>query len=300
MSIKPEIILAKERGFCSGVRRAIDIVEDSLDNISGELYVLNEIVHNKTVVSRLSNKGVHFVKSLDVVPEGCSLIFSAHGVAPAVRQQAKDKGLQIIDATCPLVELVHKRARQYQQSGYQILYIGHSGHDEVVGVLGECDHNEILLIEDINQAKNIINTPGFDANKKTVWLSQTTLSVNDTREIVVTLHDLVPNLEDPESECICLATTQRQSATSELVEEVGDKGLIIVVGSKNSSNSVRLADLARSFSRSNDLNIDVIQIDGPDELDLDWALTHSKIGVTSGASVPEDITSSVVELLMSN
>ncbi|MDR1861796.1 MAG: 4-hydroxy-3-methylbut-2-enyl diphosphate reductase [Candidatus Ancillula sp.] len=291
-----EVLLAKKRGFCSGVKRAIRIVEESLDDAQKDerttpLYVLNEIVHNKVVVQELKKKGVSFITQKELVnlkPQE-SLVFSAHGVSPSVRQTAKDAKLRIIDATCPLVDFVHKSARQHLEQGFQIVYIGHANHDEVEGVLGE---GEIHLVESISDVDELIQSDKISATAPVVWLSQTTLSVSDTQNIVEHLRRNLPNLVEPQSECICRATQERQDAARTLAKEVGEQGAIIVVGSKNSSNTQRLADLTRS------LGVDTIQIDVVTELDLAQIKKYQRIGITSGASVPDYIVDEVLATLL--
>ncbi len=281
-----KIILAAPRGFCAGVVRAIDIVNIALEVFSRPVYVRKEIVHNRHVVSELQNRGAIFVESLDEVPQNKTVIFSAHGVSPQVRKDAKKRGLRIIDATCPLVTKVHLEAKRYAKNGYTILLIGHSGHDEVIGTMGVAP-DKIHLITNEQDAKNIKIISGT----LLAYLTQTTLSLEDTRKIVSVLRNRFPSIEGPPSEDICYATQNRQMAVRQLARK---SDLILVVGSQNSSNSNRLVEEAIKEGTPAYLIEDYKSIQN------DWIKKASVIGVTSGASAPEMLVSQVVTWLKKN
>ena len=277
-----KIILAKPRGFCAGVEYAIGIVEKSLLEFDLPIYVLKEIVHNRKIVQDLSERGAKSVKSIEEVPKGSVLIFSAHGVPPEFYTLAKEKGLYVIDATCPLVRKVHLEAIRFVKNGYTILYIGHKGHDEAVGVIAEAP-NSIILINDKTEALSV-QPPQTD---KLAYLTQTTLSLKETAEIINILENRFPSIIGPEKEDICYATTNRQMAVSELAK-VSD--LVLVLGSENSSNSQRLRECAKEF------NIDAYLIDGKEQIDNKWFEKENikTIGITAGASAPESLVREVV------
>ncbi len=276
-----KIILANPRGFCAGVRMAIDVVDQILDILPGEtLYVYHEIVHNRHVVERFIDQGVIFVESLDEVPPNSIVVFSAHGISPAIRQQAKARNLTAIDATCPLVTKVHSRAIRYARQGYQILLVGHKNHQEIVGTMGEAP-DQTQVVESPQCIKNLtIHDPN-----KLVYLTQTTLSVDDADVIVKALKEAFPNIKAPPTEDICYATTNRQHAVRQ-ISPMCD--LVIVVGSKNSSNSVRLTEIAENVGTTGKL------IDDVRELDPAWYPTGNEtIMLTAGASAPEDLVSAI-------
>jgi 4-hydroxy-3-methylbut-2-en-1-yl diphosphate reductase len=280
-----KVVLAFPRGFCAGVVRAIDIVNLALKAYGQPIYVRREIVHNKYVVNELHQKGVIFVSDTSEVPPGGHVIFSAHGVSPEVIAAATARNLEIIDATCPLVTKVHREAVRYAQLGYTIILIGHSEHDEVIGTLGEAPGSIIVLDpeDDIEQLE-VPNT------SKMVYLTQTTLSLNDTRHIVDKLRQKFPLIKAPASEDICYATQNRQSAVLELARERGAQ-LILVVGSANSSNSCRLVEVAKNAGAPAYL------IDDIEDIQPSWLSEVRIIGLTAGASAPEGLVERVVHYL---
>ncbi len=275
-----KVILAAPRGFCAGVVRAIDIVQIALEVYPKPVYVRKEIVHNRHVVAELCEKGAVFVEDLEEVPAGQTVIFSAHGVAPQVREAAERRGLKVIDATCPLVTKVHLEAARYAQKDFMIVLIGHVGHDEVVGTMGVAPENILLVtvIEDV--AKLEVRNPD-----RLAYLTQTTLSLEDTREIITVLRARFPRIQGPPSEDICYATQNRQMAVHELARQTD---LILVVGSRNSSNSNRLVEEAIKAGTPSFLIDDVTSIKA------DWLQKVSTLGVTSGASAPEKLVRQVV------
>ena len=278
------VLLAKPRGYCAGVDRAVQTVERALERYGAPVYVRKQIVHNTHVVRALEQRGAIFVDEAGEVPEGSVVVFSAHGVAPQVRQEAAERGLRTIDATCPLVTKVHSEARRFANQGYDILLIGHAGHEEVVGTTGEAP-GRIHLVDGPEDSGNVdIRDPG-----KVAWLSQTTLSVDETNETVAALRERFPQLLDPPSDDICYATQNRQAAVKQIAAE---SDVIIVVGSRNSSNSVRLVEVALDAGATAAYLVD--DASAVDQAWLDGALT---IGVTSGASVPEDLVSGVLDRL---
>ncbi|MEV7420995.1 MULTISPECIES: 4-hydroxy-3-methylbut-2-enyl diphosphate reductase [unclassified Streptomyces] len=278
------VLLAAPRGYCAGVDRAVIAVEKALEQYGAPIYVRHEIVHNKYVVKTLENKGAIFVDRTAEVPEGSIVMFSAHGVAPVVHEEAAERRLATIDATCPLVTKVHKEAVRFASEDYDILLIGHDGHEEVIGTSGEApDH--ITLVDGPEDVANV----EVRDESKVVWLSQTTLSVDETMETVDALKEKFPQLIAPPSDDICYATQNRQIA----VKQMGaDADLVIVVGSKNSSNSVRLVEVALGAGASTSH-----LVDGADEIDEAWLDGVSTVGVTSGASVPEVLVEGVLEWL---
>jgi 4-hydroxy-3-methylbut-2-enyl diphosphate reductase len=278
-----KIILANPRGFCAGVVSAIEVVDEVLNLCGPPIWVYHEIVHNKHVVSRLHQRGVHFVDDLADVPSDSIVVFSAHGVSPAVRQEARVRKLRAIDATCPLVTKVHMEALRYARKGYQILFIGHAGHDEVVGTVGEAPE-AIQVVESPEDIPDLfIRDP-----KKLVYLMQTTLSLNDAETIVAALREAFPDIHEPPSDDICYATTNRQQAVRQIAPECD---LVIVVGSTNSSNSVRLTEIAQSVGTPARLVDDVAG------LDLDSFRGDETVLVTAGASAPEDLVETIVVAL---
>ncbi len=279
-----KVLLAAPRGYCAGVDRAVIAVEKALEHYGAPVYVRKEIVHNKYVVGTLEERGAIFVDETDEVPEGSLLVFSAHGVSPAVVQSAADRNLQTIDATCPLVTKVHREAVRFARGDYEILLIGHVGHEEVEGTFGEApDHIQIVNSpEDVDTLE--VNDPD-----KVVWLSQTTLSVDETMQTVNKLREKFPNLQDPPSDDICYATSNRQAAIKEIAPQTD---LVIVVGSANSSNSVRLKEVAEEYGAKR-----AERVDFANQVDESWFEGVATIGVTSGASVPEVLVQQVLELL---
>jgi len=278
------VLLAAPRGYCAGVDRAVIAVEKALEQYGAPIYVRHEIVHNKYVVQTLEKKGAIFVEETDEVPEGEIVIFSAHGVAPTVHEEAERGKLATIDATCPLVTKVHKEAVRYAKEDYDILLIGHEGHEEVIGTSGEApDH--ITLVDGPEDVENVeVRDP-----EKVVWLSQTTLSVDETMETVDALKGRYPNLLSPPSDDICYATQNRQTAIKQVA---ADADLVLVVGSRNSSNSVRLVETALTHGAK-----DGHLVDNADEIDEAWLEGVGTIGLSSGASVPEVLVDGVLEWL---
>jgi len=277
-----KVILAKPRGFCAGVEMAIESVERALDQHGAPLYVFHEIVHNQHVVEGLKKRGVIFVNSIDEVPAGANVIFSAHGVAPAIWQAARAKKLKwLIDATCPLVDKVHREVRKFAAQGYWIVLVGHRDHDEIVGTSGEAP-GRTLIVENVAQAESL-SVPDPD---KVVVLTQTTLSVDDARDIVQVLKRRFPQMITPAKEDICYATQNRQDAVKQLAREVD---LVFVIGSKNSENSNQLVKVARSFGKPAYL------IDDYRGVQTEWLHGISSVGITSGASVPDHLVQEAVE-----
>ncbi|MFF4528227.1 4-hydroxy-3-methylbut-2-enyl diphosphate reductase [Streptomyces sp. NPDC001407] len=279
-----KVLLAAPRGYCAGVDRAVIAVEKALEQYGAPVYVRHEIVHNKYVVKTLEKKGAIFVEETEEVPEGNIVIFSAHGVAPVVHEEAARGKLATIDATCPLVTKVHKEAVRFANEDYDILLIGHEGHEEVIGTSGEApDH--ITLVDGPGDVENV----SVRDESKVVWLSQTTLSVDETMETVDALKGRFPQLISPPSDDICYATQNRQTAVKQMGAEAD---LVIVVGSKNSSNSVRLVEVALGAGAR-----DAHLVDFADEIDEAWLEGATTVGVTSGASVPEILVEGVLEWL---
>ena len=278
------VLLAAPRGYCAGVDRAVITVEKALDTYGPPVYVRKQIVHNKHVVETLQARGAVFVEENDEVPEGATVIFSAHGVAPVVHEEAKARSLKTIDATCPLVTKVHHEARRFASDDYDILLIGHEGHEEVVGTTGEAPEHIHLVDGPADVDRIEVRDP-----EKVAWLSQTTLSVDETLETVRRLRERFPALLDPPSDDICYATQNRQVAVKEIA---ADADLVIVVGSTNSSNSVRLVEVALESGASAGKLVDKAA-----ELEDAWLDGVSVVGVTSGASVPEILVRGVLDWL---
>ncbi|MFD9703995.1 4-hydroxy-3-methylbut-2-enyl diphosphate reductase [Lentzea sp. NPDC059081] len=281
------VLLAKPRGYCAGVDRAVETVELALEKYGAPVYVRKEIVHNKYVVETLSDRGAIFVNETDEVPEGALVVFSAHGVSPAVHAEAEQRSLRTIDATCPLVTKVHKEAVRFAKEDYDILLIGHEGHEEVEGTAGEApDH--VQLVDTAEDAARVeVRDPS-----KVIWLSQTTLSVDETMVRVRQLKDRFPELQDPPSDDICYATSNRQTAVKTMAPSCD---LVLVVGSKNSSNSVRLVEVALQHGAKAAYLIDYAK-----EVDLAWLEGVETVGVTSGASVPDLLVMELLKHLESN
>jgi 4-hydroxy-3-methylbut-2-enyl diphosphate reductase len=268
------VLLAAPRGYCAGVDRAVITVEKALDLYGAPVYVRKQIVHNKHVVESLEKRGAIFVEETDQVPEGARVVFSAHGVSPKVHEEAASRGLKTIDATCPLVTKVHQEARRFAAEDLQILLIGHDGHEEVEGTAGEAPEH-IKLVDGLENARAI----EIDPTRPVAWLSQTTLSVDETLETVAILKNRFPQLQDPPSDDICYATQNRQIAIKEIAPQAD---LVLVVGSTNSSNSVRLVEVAKEYGAKQ-----AYLIDYASEVKEEWFTGVETIGVTSGASVPE-------------
>jgi 4-hydroxy-3-methylbut-2-en-1-yl diphosphate reductase len=280
-----KVVLASPRGFCAGVVRAIDIVNLALEVYGPPIYVRREIVHNKLVVNELHQKGIIFVNELDAVPSSGRVIFSAHGVSPEVAAAATARNLQVIDATCPLVTKVHREAIKYAKMGYSIILIGHSDHDEVIGTLGEAPNFITVLNPEDDITKLDVANPS-----KIVYLTQTTLSLNDTRQMVGKLRQKFPRIKTPGSKDICYATQNRQTAVLELSQEKGAE-LMLVVGSANSSNSRRLVEVAQGAG------IPAYLIDDIEDIQISWLRDVKTIGLTAGASAPESLVERVVQYL---
>lgn len=278
------MLLAKPRGYCAGVDRAVETVKKTLETHGAPVYVRKEIVHNKHVVSTLEERGVIFVNETDEVPEGATVVFSAHGVSPAVHEQAAERNLRTIDATCPLVTKVHSEAKRFAAEGLQILFIGHEGHEEVEGTMGEAP-NHMTLVDGPAHVAEI----EIDQSRPVAWLSQTTLSVDETLETVDKLREKFPELMNPPSDDICYATQNRQQAVKFIASRCD---VMIVVGSANSSNTVRLRDVALESGVPA-----AYRVDFASEIDPEWVANATTVGVTSGASVPEILVDGVVEYL---
>ncbi|HEY3259535.1 MAG TPA: 4-hydroxy-3-methylbut-2-enyl diphosphate reductase [Pseudonocardiaceae bacterium] len=283
-SVTKRVLLAKPRGYCAGVDRAVITVERALERYGAPVYVRKEIVHNKHVVQTLQARGAIFVEETDEVPEGAIVVFSAHGVSPAVHEQARERNLRTIDATCPLVTKVHAEARRFARDDYDILLIGHDGHEEVEGTAGEAPEH-VQLVDgprDVDQVT--VRDPA-----KVVWLSQTTLSVDETMETVQRLRERFPTLQDPPSDDICYATQNRQVAVKAMAAECD---LVVVVGSRNSSNSKRLVEVALQAGAPASY-----LVDSSGEIDERWLDGVRTVGLTSGASVPEILVAEVLDWL---
>ena len=282
-----QVLLANPRGFCAGVDRAIDIVEQALKKHGAPIYILHEVVHNRYVVEDLKSKGAIFVERLREVPEGSIVIFSAHGVAKTVWEKADDLNLTVYDATCPLVTKVHKEVIRKQNQNTQVVLIGHTGHPEVEGTLGQSiDGKEVLLVEDEKDIAKIDLKDG----QKISYTTQTTLSVDDTQQIVNELKKHFPDIDSPKKDDICYATQNRQDAVKQIINQAE---VLIVLGSKNSSNSNRLKEIAEKN------HVDAYLIDHYSELKDEWLENKETIGVTAGASAPEILVQEVIEYLKS-
>jgi 4-hydroxy-3-methylbut-2-enyl diphosphate reductase len=279
-----KILLANPRGFCAGVERAIEIVELALEQYGPPVYVRHEIVHNKYVVDALRNKGAVFVEEIEEIPEGAICIYSAHGVSKKVRSDAENRDLRTIDATCPLVTKVHVEAEHFDYDGYTIILIGHEGHPEVEGTMGQLP-NKMLLVGDVAEAESV----ELDDPEKTAVITQTTLSVDDTKEILDTLIGRFPGIRTPKKDDICYATTNRQHAVKELVKSVD---VVFVLGAPNSSNSNRLREVAET------LGVPSYLIQTADEVMPEWLDGVENVGVTAGASAPEVLVQELVDMLV--
>jgi 4-hydroxy-3-methylbut-2-enyl diphosphate reductase len=276
-----EILLAEPRGFCAGVDRAIDIVEHAIEKFGAPIYVRHEIVHNTFVVNDLKAKGAIFIEDLADVPPGSTLVFSAHGVSKAVQAEAHQRGFEVFDATCPLVSKVHMEVAKLAKQGYEFIMIGHKGHPEVEGTMGQVDHG-IHLVEDVADVAGV--QPG--QTERLAVVTQTTLSVDDAAEIMQAVKVRFPNIRQPKQQDICYATQNRQDAVKLMSRDVD---VMIVVGSPTSSNSNRLAELARK------LGVDSYMVDSPSELKSEWLQGKSRVGLTAGASAPEVVVQEVID-----
>jgi 4-hydroxy-3-methylbut-2-enyl diphosphate reductase len=278
------LLIAAPRGFCAGVDRAINIVELALQRYGAPVYVRHEIVHNKYVVDSLKAKGAIFVKELDQVPDGVPVVFSAHGVPKAVPAKAEERGLSYLDATCPLVSKVHRQAERHVERGRHILFVGHAGHPEVVGTFGQVPEGEMTLIETAEDAERIAPTDPSNL----AFLTQTTLSVDDTGEIISILQRRFPTITGPKGEDICYATSNRQAAVKDIAQRCD---FMLVIGAPNSSNSVRLVEVAEREGVAARL------VGRANEIELDWLEGVQTLGITAGASAPEILVREVVDFL---
>ncbi len=278
-----EIHLAHTQGFCAGVALALKIVDKALSKYGTPIYIRHHIVHNTSIIQDLEKKGIIFVDNLENISDDSLVIFSAHGVAPQVFKEAKAKNLRVIDATCPLVRKLHRNAQKFNEQKIPIILIGHENHQEIIGTSGYIDQDNLYLIESI---KDLSKLSKLDRNQPIAYLTQTTLSLSETADILTSLKSLFPNLIMHKGKDICYATENRQNAVIELAKKVD---LVIICGSKNSSNSVRLAETAQKY------NPHVILIDFPADLDLNLLKEFKKIGISSGASVPGNIVASLIE-----
>jgi 4-hydroxy-3-methylbut-2-en-1-yl diphosphate reductase len=277
---KAEILLAQPRGFCAGVDRAINIVNEALKRFGAPIYVRHEIVHNKYVVDELREKGAIFVDELEQIPKGAIVVYSAHGVSQQVRKEAADRGLQVYDATCPLVTKVHVEVVKLCKEGYTVFMIGHAGHPEVEGTMGQVESG-ILLIENLDDVEKL----NFSKEQKLAFVTQTTLSVDETKEIVNALTKKFPKIIQPKKQDICYATQNRQDAVKFMAPQVQ---VVIVVGSQTSSNSNRLRELAEK------LGVPAYMVDSPDQLKPEWFIDKKRIGLTAGASAPESLAQAII------
>lgn len=280
------IMLANPRGFCAGVDRAINIVERAIEQYGAPIYVRHEVVHNKFVVDNLRAKGAIFIEELRDVPEGATLIYSAHGVSKAVQDEAVARGFRIFDATCPLVTKVHKEVARLDSQGYQIIMIGHAGHPEVEGTMGQLSEGTMLLVE---TAQDVAKLQVRDESKL-AHVSQTTLSVDETQDIIAALKARFPHIKSPHKEDICYATTNRQEAVKQLAD---DCDIVIVVGSPNSSNSNRLREVAALRG------VDAYMVDNASYLQREWFEGKQRVGITAGASAPEILVQEVIQTIQS-
>jgi 4-hydroxy-3-methylbut-2-en-1-yl diphosphate reductase len=279
-SNKPEILMAQPRGFCAGVDRAINIVNEALNRFGAPIYVRHEIVHNSYVVNELRDKGAVFVEELHEVPKGGIVVFSAHGVSQEVRKDAEARGLQVYDATCPLVTKVHLEVVKMCKDGFTVLMIGHAGHPEVEGTMGQVKEG-VFLIEKVSDVGSLT----FPADEKIAFVTQTTLSVDETKEIVEALTKKFPNIVQPRKQDICYATQNRQDAVKFMAPQVE---VVIVVGSATSSNSNRLRELSEK------LGVPSYMVDAPEQLKPEWFAGKKRVGLTAGASAPESLAQSIV------
>jgi 4-hydroxy-3-methylbut-2-en-1-yl diphosphate reductase len=277
------IILANPRGFCAGVNMAIESLEKALELFGTPIYVYHEIVHNRPVVERFRKEGVIFVDSIDEIPQGSTVLYSAHGVAPLIREASRKRNLRAIDATCPLVTKVHMEAVRYAKEGYRIILVGHEGHDEVVGTMGEAPEH-MMLVQDVSDVENL----PLPLDTKVAFITQTTLSVDETEAIINALKQKYPHIVGPNKADICYATQNRQDAVKDLSEEAN---VVLVLGSQNSSNSNRLAEIARSRGKKAYL------VDRVDELKDHWFQATDTVLITAGASAPEEHVQACIDYL---
>ena len=280
MSVQ-RVLLASPRGYCAGVERAVETVERALEHYGAPVYVRKQIVHNIHVVRDLEARGAIFVEDERDVPRGSTVVYSAHGVAPSVHENSRELGHDVIDATCPLVTKVHVQAKRYAANGYTVLLIGHAGHEEVVGTMGEAPESTIL-VQDVREAEAL----ELPAGEPVAYVTQTTLSVDETAEIIATLRRRFPDIVGPKKEDICYATSNRQWAVKDMLAEID---LLLVIGSRNSSNSNRLVDVARAAS------VPAYLIDDESEIDEAWLDDAQTVGITSGASAPERLVTRVCD-----
>ena len=278
-----KILLASPRGFCAGVNMAIESLELALQAFGAPIYVYHEIVHNQYVVNSFKDRGVTFVDEIEEVPEKSTLLFSAHGVSPATRKLAAERKLNAIDATCPLVTKVHLEAIKYAKEGYTIFLIGHEGHDEVIGTMGEAPH-AMILVEDVEDVDKL----DIAADAKVAYLTQTTLSVDDANRIIARLRERFPNIANPKKDDICYATQNRQDAVRKLAVE---SEICLVLGTQNSSNSQRLRELAE------ETNVNAWLIDGPEDIKPEWFRGDETVLITAGASAPETVVQQCIDWL---
>ncbi len=276
-----KLLLAAPRGYCAGVDRAVQTVERTLDEHGPPVYVRKQIVHNRHVVEQLTERGAVFVEDIDEVPEGAVTVFSAHGVAPSVRTAAQERSLQTIDATCPLVTKVHREAARFAEDGYTIVLVGHDGHEEVEGTMGEAPERIVLVQDEAD-----VDALQVDDPERIAYVTQTTLSVDETDSIVARLRERFPAIAGPRTDDICYATTNRQAAVKQLA---GDCDLMLVIGSRNSSNSVRLVEVAQ------DCGTDAHLIDNASEVREEWLAGRRVVGISSGASAPENLVAELVD-----
>ncbi|HEY2283173.1 MAG TPA: 4-hydroxy-3-methylbut-2-enyl diphosphate reductase [Solirubrobacteraceae bacterium] len=276
-----KLLLAAPRGYCAGVDRAVQTVERTLDEHGPPVYVRKQIVHNRHVVERLTERGAVFVEDVREVPEGAITVFSAHGVAPSVHEAARERALQTIDATCPLVTKVHREAAHFARDGYTIVLVGHDGHEEVEGTMGEAPERIVLVQDEADVDALQVEDP-----ERIAYITQTTLSVDETDSIVARLRERFPTIAGPRTDDICYATTNRQAAVKQLA---GDCDLMLVIGSRNSSNSVRLVEVAQ------DCGTDAHLIDNASEVREEWLAGRRVVGISSGASAPENLVSELVD-----
>ena len=278
------LLIAAPRGFCAGVDRAIEIVEKAIERYGAPVYVRHEIVHNKYVVNSLKAQGAIFVEELDEVPTDAPVVFSAHGVPKSVPEEAKRRDMIYVDATCPLVSKVHRQAERQIEKGRHIIFIGHEGHPEVIGTMGQVEPGQMTLVETIEDVDKL----PFDSDDELAYLTQTTLSVDDTAEVIAALEWRYPNIRGPKAEDICYATSNRQAAVKELAQ---DCDLVLVIGAPNSSNSLRLVEVSERLGTPAKL------IQRADEIDPAWLEGVATLGLTAGASAPEILVREVVDML---
>lgn len=287
MSDSKQIILANPRGFCAGVDRAIDIVERAIELFGAPIYVKHEVVHNKFVVDELRNKGAVFVEELSEIPDDTTVIFSAHGVSQAVRKEANERSLKVFDATCPLVTKVHMEVTRYSKAGHECILIGHAGHPEVEGTMGQFDESQggqMYLVEDVDDVNDLV----VNDSDHLSYVTQTTLSMDDTANVIDALRSRFPKILGPKKDDICYATQNRQDAVKKLAQE---SDLVLVVGSPNSSNSNRLKEVAER------IGTEAYLIDNESEINQDWLKGKEKIGLTAGASAPAELVENVITKL---